>query len=96
MYFHFLSFLLGGIIQILLPFASNFFWLCVEILLMGVVDGLFLSFIVPIALDVTESHALSNHAIGYFFTCTALPVSKFIQISIKTVLEIMLAHYIFF
>ena len=78
MYFHFLSFLLGGIIQILLPFASNFSWLCLEIILFGVVDGLFLSFIVPIAIDVTESHTLANHAIGYFFTCTALPVDEFL------------------
>jgi hypothetical protein len=40
----------------------------------GLIDGLFLSFIVPISCEVTNSHTLSTQASGFLFFFIALPV----------------------
>lgn len=68
-----MSFLLGGIIQFTIPLATQFYQLCVIIGFYGIVDGLFLAFIVPISCEVTNSNTLSNQAIGYFWAFIAIP-----------------------
>ncbi len=53
-----------GIVQILIPFAMNFYVLLFQMAILGLMDGVYLCFIVPISFDVSESPLLANHAIG--------------------------------
>ena len=60
-------FLIYGIIQILIPLASKFYILLIQIAILGVLDGIYLCFIVPISFDLAESPKLANNAIGFFY-----------------------------
>ena len=58
----------------MLPFANNFYVLVFLFTVLGVVDGVAVSFIVPIAYDLAGSSKLTNQASGYFHT-TISPTS---------------------
>ena len=60
-------FLIYGIVQILIPLASKFYILLIQIAILGVLDGIYLCFIVPISFDLAESPQLANNAIGFFY-----------------------------
>ena len=42
----------------------NFYVLLFQMAILGLMDGVYLCFIVPISFDVSESPLLANHAIG--------------------------------
>ena len=48
----------------MIPFATNFYILLVQMAILGMMDGVYLCFIVPISFDVSESPKLANHAAG--------------------------------
>jgi predicted MFS family arabinose efflux permease len=60
-------FLIYGIVQLLIPLANKFYILLIQIAILGVLDGIYLCFIVPISFDLAESPQLANNAIGYFY-----------------------------
>lgn len=60
--------ILYGIVELTLPFAPSSTVFIVQMAILGVLDGLFLTFIVPIAYDLTENTPeLTNQAIGNFY-----------------------------
>jgi hypothetical protein len=63
-HYHTMVFLVYGVVQILIPYAFNFYVLLVQMAILGLMDGVYLCFIVPISFDVSESPVLANHAIG--------------------------------
>ena len=73
-HFHILSFFFGGIVQILIQFTQTFTQFCTAIAFYGIIDGLFLSFIVPVSCEVTNSHKLSTQASGFLFFFITIPV----------------------
>lgn len=60
-----------GVVQISIPFATNFYIFCVQLVILGALDGIWLSFKVPIAAHLAGSSALANQASGYFHTAMA-------------------------
>ena len=52
----------------MLPFANNFYVLAFLFTILGTVDGVAISAIVPIAYDLSGSSQLANQASGYFHT----------------------------
>ncbi len=70
-----MSFLLCGVIQIIVPSLENFIAFVIILGLYGIVDGIFLSFIVPCSLEVSQSPKLTNQSTGYFFLAGSIPVS---------------------
>lgn len=59
-----------GIVQFMIPFASEFWILLVQMAVLGLMDGVLLCFIVPISYDLAESSKLANHAAGMIFLKT--------------------------
>ena len=62
--------------QVTIIYATSFIELCVIMGFYGLLDGLFLTFIVPICCEITNSIAMSNQACGLMFCIIALPVKK--------------------
>jgi len=50
----------------LLPQANSFYTLMLLIVLLGIMDGIWLSYRVTIATDLAESSKFSNQASGYY------------------------------
>jgi hypothetical protein len=57
-------FALYGIIQFTIPYTASFTIILVQLSILGFLDGVFLTFIVPSAYDISESTKLVNHATG--------------------------------
>jgi MFS family permease len=60
-----------GVVQMSIPFATNFYIFLVQLIILGALDGIWLSFKVPIACHLVGSSALANQASGYFHTAMA-------------------------
>ena len=60
----------------MIEFANSFTELCMIFAFYGIIDGLFLTFIVPVCCEITDSHILSNQAAGFMHFFIALPVSS--------------------
>jgi hypothetical protein len=73
-YFLIIALVAGGIVQLIIPFFDNFIVFCILFSAYGIIDGIFLSFIVPISLEVAQSASLSNQVTGYFFCAISIPV----------------------
>ena len=67
-----MSFFVAGFTQMLLPLAPNCYVLAFLFTVLGIADGIFISFIVPIAYDLSGSSKLTNQATGYFHSFLAL------------------------
>lgn len=65
-HYHTFAYLIYGIVQILIPFAVNFYVLIIHCTILGLMDGVILCFIVPISCDLVKSSKLSNQATGYY------------------------------
>ncbi len=80
-------FAIYGIIEIMIPFANSFFILMFEIVILGMMDGIFSCFIVPIACDLVNSVQLSNQAIGYYHALMApMLISNFFIITFNIII----------
>ena len=67
-------YLLHGLVQLNIPFANNFGFLIIQVGLLGVFDGILLSFVVPISVDLAESTRLANQAAAYYHISMSLSV----------------------
>ena len=80
-HYHTALYLIYGLVQMSIPFASSFIYLALQMALLGVMDGVLICFIVPIACDLMDSlinpkmkiedqlkfkRQLVNQAIGYY------------------------------
>lgn len=65
-HYHTFLYLVYGIVEASLPFANKFYILLIQITILGTMDGILLSFIVPICFNFVRSPKLSNQAIGYY------------------------------
>lgn len=70
-HYHTFAYMIYGIAQISIPFASNFYVLVGLIIILGLMDGILLCFIVPITCDLVKSTKLSNQAAGYYHVVMA-------------------------
>ena len=59
--------------QLTIPFATHFYTLLIQSALLGVFDGVYLSFIVPICSDITGSSKLANQAAGFHHMVISIP-----------------------
>ncbi len=70
-----------GIIQFTIPYTTSFGVLLVQLSILGFFDGVFLTFIVPSAYDISKSSKLVNHATGFliliFLTKNSLKTHEF-------------------
>jgi hypothetical protein len=53
-------------VQFALPYVDSFWLLVLLLAVLGVFDGVWLTFLVPISFDVAESPTLANHAAGNY------------------------------
>ena len=65
-HYHTIAFAFWGIVSITIPYAPNFYVFIGQHIILGLLDGIWLSFKVPIACDLVESSVLGNQAIGYY------------------------------
>ncbi|CAF0889545.1 unnamed protein product [Brachionus calyciflorus] len=65
-HYHTLVYLVYGIVQIFIPFAKDYWAFMLEIVLLGIIDGILLSFIVPIAFSLAGCSRLANQAAAYY------------------------------
>jgi hypothetical protein len=72
-HYHTLFFLSYGLVQLTIPFAKSFYILLAQSALLGIFDGVYLSFIVPICFDITKSSTLANQAAGFHHFIISIP-----------------------
>jgi hypothetical protein len=73
-YYHTVCFTVYGVVAATIPVAKNSTQLMIQLAVLGFCDGVFLSFIVPIAFDsASKSPILTNQAIG---KCTHFFLNK--------------------
>jgi MFS family permease len=74
MWFHIISFLIYGITQIFIGHVETFLQLSILISILGVCDGIYLCFLLPIVCEIAGSPKLANQAVGYYHSLIAIPV----------------------
>lgn len=70
-HYHTFVFIVYGAVQITIPFATSFYVFCIQLVILGVLDGIWLSFKVPIGCHLVGSSSLSNQATGYYHAVMA-------------------------
>ncbi|CAF0980612.1 unnamed protein product [Brachionus calyciflorus] len=65
-HYHTLVYLVYGIVQFFIPFAKEYWAFMLEIVILGLIDGILLSFIVPIAFSLAGCSRLANQAAAYY------------------------------
>ncbi|RNA11488.1 monocarboxylate transporter 10-like [Brachionus plicatilis] len=65
-HYHTFVYIAYGIVQIFIPFATDYTSFMIQIVILGIIDGILLAFIVPISVDLVGSSKLGNQAIGYY------------------------------
>ena len=73
-WFHTFSFLLFGITQILMAHVIDFYGLAMLIGVLGICDGIYLSCLIPIVLEIANCPKLTNQLSGYYHSIISIPV----------------------
>ena len=61
--------------MLMIPFINQFYMLVINQAFQGIFEGIYLSFIIPIACDIAGSSQLANQAIGYYHMSISIPVT---------------------
>ena len=64
-------FIVYGIVQFMIPMANQFYVLIIQIVILGIMDGILLCFIMPISFDLVKSSKLANQGVGYYHMALA-------------------------
>ncbi len=70
-HYHTFAFAIYGLVSLTIPYAPSFTVFILQLIVLGLMDGIWLSFKVPIACDLVGSPGLVNSAIGYYHAVMA-------------------------
>lgn len=73
-HYHTGVFVIYGVVQITIPYATSFYWFMLQLIILGALDGIWLSFKVPISRHLVGCPSLSNQGTGYYHTAMTLTV----------------------